>query len=316
MRYRPVQLRHFVSVALLALLAACGDDGPTDPGEGGTGTVEGIVTAADGETPIPLATVTLASGSGPSTETDTEGAYTLDDVPAGSQMLRATRGNFEVVFNVQVVANQTVTAQAAELEPIGGLAYVAGSFDHIEDLVSGELGNPIDELTADQLGSAATLDAYSMIFLNCGLDESPASDPETIATLLAWVRAGGVLYASDWAMAYVQALLPDDILEIDSGMEQAVVATVTDSDLEAFVGKDNVDIQYDLGGWIGLKSISTAPRVLLRGDYDTGAETVLDRPLAIVVEEGAGRIIYTTFHNEAGVTIDQLAVLRYYVYLD
>jgi hypothetical protein len=38
------------------------------------------------------------------------------------------------------------------------------------------------------------------------------------------------------------------------------------------------------------------------------------QPLAISITHGTGRVVYTTFHNEAGVTADQLAVLRYFIF--
>jgi hypothetical protein len=262
----------------------------------------------------PLATVAVLSGN-PSTLTNPQGQYTLQNVPSGSQQLVATRGNFMVEFTVQVQPNQTVVAAPAKLAPVGKLAFVRGSFDSIEDFVMNSLGNPMDELTAQQLGTPATLAQYRMIFLNCGLDDQPAADPSTIQALLAWVRAGGTLYASDWAISYVSAMLPQDIIEIEEAPDQLVNSTITDTDLQQFTGQTTAQIQYDLPGWYGLRQISNRPRVLLRGSYATYTGQVQNRPLAIVIEEGQGRIIYTSFHNEAGVTSDQLQVLRYYVYL-
>jgi hypothetical protein len=34
-----------------------------------------------------------------------------------------------------------------------------------------------------------------------------------------------------------------------------------------------------------------------------------------VLQHGQGRLVFTTFHNEAGATADQIAVLRHFIYL-
>ena len=44
------------------------------------------------------------------------------------------------------------------------------------------------------------------------------------------------------------------------------------------------------------------------------SQTFQNQPLAIAITHGQGRVVYTTFHNEAGVTQDQLAVLRYFIH--
>src|SRR5688572_1124057 len=105
------------AIASIAILtAACGDEkSPTTPS--GFGTVNGLVLANDAKTPIPGAVVQLASKpvNGPIDTTDAAGAYTLTNVPAGNQQLRAERGVFVATFTVGVRANETVTAPAAKL---------------------------------------------------------------------------------------------------------------------------------------------------------------------------------------------------------
>ena len=56
--------------------------------------------------------------------------------------------------------------------------------------------------------------------------------------------------------------------------------------------------------------------MLLRGNYQSDAGAVTNRALAIAKTEGSGKVVYTSFHNEAGVTADQIAVLRYFVYIE
>jgi hypothetical protein len=142
-------------------------------------------------------------------------------------------------------------------------------------------------------------------------------DPAVVQALLAWVRAGGVLYASDWALKYVRAMLPSDVPEIeDLTFSETVTATIADSAVQTFVGKGTAQLFYDIEGWKGLKSISSRSRVLLRGSYKVFVDNVPDRALAIVISEGSGKVIYSTFHDEDGAPPDQLDLLRYYVYIE
>ena len=55
--------------------------------------------------------------------------------------------------------------------------------------------------------------------------------------------------------------------------------------------------------------------VLLRGSYTAGGSPRVNQPLAFIVPHGTGRLVFTTFHNEAGATPDQIAVLRHFIYL-
>jgi hypothetical protein len=154
-----------------------------------------------------------------------------------------------------------------------------------------------------------------MIFLNCGLDASRASDPATIANLRQWISDGGILYASDWASDYAQALFPEHFISIGgSGDVQTAPGTITSQSLLDFVGKTDVQIRYDLGAWKTLDAVSAQTIVLLTGSYTAGGAAQTG-PLAVVVDYGAGHLVYTTFHNEAGVTDDQLKVLYYFIYL-
>lgn len=302
-----------VVLVTLLLVAGCSKN---TTGPSGGGTVTGRVTAADGRTAIARATVAVASTNAPSTLTDGSGSYTLSGVPSGTQSLRARRGNFERTFLVDVREGETVTAPVAALQPSGKLAYVPGFFDSIERVVRDQLGNPMDQLSASQLGSAGTLSQYRMIFLNCGLDTAPVFlGSSGASTLLAWVRGGGVLYASDFALEYIVRMLPSDNIRYDGGRAETITASVTDAGLQAFIGRSSVQIRYDLSGWYSPTSLPSRARVLLRGTHQTSTGAA-ERPLAFVIDEGAGRIVYTSFHNESGVTTDQIDVLRYYIYIE
>jgi hypothetical protein len=129
------------------------------------------------------------------------------------------------------------------------------------------------------------------------------------------VNNGGILYASDWALSVVEAMYPSDVSGEIYGDVQSVTADLVDTDLASFIGKSTASIQYDLPGWKTPETLSTAAKVLVRGDFVDGTTTHNDLPLAIVLSKGNGKVVFTSFHNEAGVTDDQIDVLRFFIYL-
>lgn len=305
----------FASLTLaLALLQGCGVAlRGVSSSRGPVGVVRGTVITADGRTPIADATVAL-DGAAVMTRSGPDGSYTLKGVPAGSQVIVASRGVFTSRSRAEVRPDAVTRASDMPLRSGGKLAFVRGATDTIEEIVDRLLGNPIDEIRASDLGDATITAQYRMILLNCGLDEALATDPAIVRNLREFVRAGGTLYASDHAAGYVHGIVPEFMARHD-GQEQVVLATLTDPRLAAFVGRTRVNIHYDLGAWATIASMPEAARVLARGTVV--ADSVLSRsaPLAIEIPLGAGRVIFTTFHNRAGVTEEQVSVLKHFVYL-
>ena len=288
------------------------------------GTITGTVTAADGTTPIGDALIevegTSAFGASAavarapiSTRSASNGTYSLPSVPVGSHVIVATRGAFTVKVNVTVVANQTVVAPKAALVSSGKLAYVRGVFDEIQTIVSDD-GNAIEEISVADLANSAITSKYRMIFLNCGLDETAATNAATITNLRAFMQAGGTIYASDYASVYVKALFTTFDFAY-AGDEQTIQATVTDASLQAFVAKTSVSITYDLDSWADITALPTGATVLMRGSYRALGSQRTNQPIAFVVTQGSGRLVFTTFHNETGATQDQIAILRHFIYL-
>jgi len=73
-----------------------------------TGSIQGMVVAADGGAPLPAALVVL-DGTGLSATTGADGAFAIDDVTAGAYRLTVTREAFaELALPVTVVAGQPV----------------------------------------------------------------------------------------------------------------------------------------------------------------------------------------------------------------
>ena len=312
---RPVARAVLVTLAVTTL-AACAGERINSP-SGSIGDVTGLITAADMRTPIPGVLVAPYGFAGPSATTDQTGRYTLAGLPIGGRSLLATRGHFAAKVPIDVFGSVLTEQPPGVLVPTGKLAFVKGSYDSIEQVVRDRLRNPIDEITAADLSNPAVTSLYDMIFLNCGLDPSKATDAATIDNLRAYIAAGGILYASDYAMAYAQALFPSDLISVSaSGDVQTASALVTNPDLLAFVGKSDAQIYYKLGAWYTLQQISANAQVLLTGTYTAGGSTQTGKPLAVVIDHGEGHLVYTTFHNNDAVTDDQLKVLYYFVYIE
>ena len=313
---------HPLTLLLALALVVTGCDSSEDEA---TGSVSGQITAADGVTPIPGVTVTLAGAErhrtqtlgrlavdGPATVTDADGNFTLNDVPAGEQTLLAVRGAFQTTFTVTVEAGETTTVEApVELVSSAQLAYVNGSYDSIEDVVT-DLGNEITQIDGSDLANPDVTGQYGVIFINCGTNTTPTEG--IVNNLRTFVQNGGVLYVSDWASTFVEALYPDDIETSRTGQAQEVTGTILEEDVRLFVdGRSEIEIAYDLGQWARVTDLGPNATVLVEGVVND--EGNAPEPLAVLVERGEGRVVYTTFHNEAGVTEDQLAVLRYFIYL-
>jgi hypothetical protein len=297
-----------VSIRMLVLaiaLAACGDSTAPE-----TGTVEGVVVAPDGVTAIVGAVVRLEGRTtGPTTETNAAGAFTLEKVPAGNQTLEAVRGNFSATIPVNVVANSKTQAPIATIQPTGELVYVRGSYDSIENILVDQLKLQAREIPSSQLATVQ-YPAVQSIFLNCGMTSS-LSDA-ALANLRSFIQAGGLVYASDLTMDIMENLFPEDFISSGSGSSGELTAEVVDTGLRAWLQqRTQITLRYNLGGWATLEQISNRPRVLLRRASGTPAA----QPLAVVLQPAGakGQLVYTTFHNSAVITPDQLAVLTSFV---
>ena len=105
-----MRIRRHAAVAVA--LSAFATVGPLTPvpavGLEETGSIQGIVVAEDGGTPLPAALVVL-DGTGISATTGTDGAFAIDGVPAGAYRLTVTRDAFAPLTSpVTVVAGQPV----------------------------------------------------------------------------------------------------------------------------------------------------------------------------------------------------------------
>jgi len=316
-------LRHASALGAAVLLAACGGDSkpkkedPLPPAvvdcKAGSSTVTGTFTSPNGEVPIAGGLVTIASAPGCTGSTSGTGEFELQNVPMAATTVTVTRGRFHGTAPVTPGTPVVVHVPADSVK----IAHVPGAYDAIEAVVA-RLGFTSTELLMGELGTTSLAD-YDLILLNCGLDEDYLGDADVKAKLTAWVTAGGLLYASDYAGIYVDGFWGGKVKYLSpdpyQGVEGFQTATVSDESLARALGKTTAEINFDLPGWYVVNGVGAGTRVLLSGPvetYDVGDLT--GKPYAVQFASGAGRVTYTSFHEEAQTTADMDTLLEQMVF--
>lgn len=275
-------------------LASCSDDNNHSSNQK-TGTLKGKVTTINTHKAVGGALV-FAFDDGNNiyrTYTNATGDFELD-APIGNRTLYIQTGdgsNFRNSIEVVVQENQTQQLEEStlRLDQVARIAYVSGSYDSIEDIIT-SLGYVAESITYNQLSDYATISQYDIIFLNCGSITSSISSNPTVTTNLArFVTNGGSIYASDWAVAYLiggdtntsacnalGGFISDTTLcSTDNGDEATLNTYITNTDLANATGISSLDIIYDLDSWQKINSVDeTFWEVLVR-------ETSTEQPLMI-----------------------------------
>ena len=295
--------------------------GSEDTFDGPTGSVSLTVMAPNGTTPIVGATVSVIGYESISATTDAYGIADLPAVPTGDIGLAIAKGPFycEVYFTVE--EDTLVEDEVAIPADAVSMAVVYGVYDSIE-LVLERLGfsyfaGSYDLLTANDLASEDKVMDYDIIFIDCGVPLDNSHNSSVQANLAAFVDAGGYLYTSDWSYSYIDAIWPDAVNFVSPdaliGEVGEVVADITDATLAQAMGTDTMDIHFDLGSWAVIDSEGPGTQVHVRADVPTWQGRLDDRPLTVSFTPGAGKVIYTSFHNEAQTTADMDAILEFIV---
>ena len=262
-------LATFLALIFLTLSCSKDEDNPTTPTQP-TGTITGKLLVKNGSKPVGGALVFVLDDNNKlyHTYTQANGDFSLK-APIGQRTLQMQTGggaNFRTSLEVNVIENQTITIDQSmsTLDQVANMAYVVGSYDEIQDIVTG-LGYTITQITNEDLANYSVISQYDIIFLNCGGRQNISSISATIdANLADFVTNGGSLYASDWAVAYLTGgdvnspdcgqaggFIPDDKLcSKNIGASTTITgAQVTDANLAAALGFSTLDIEYDLGSW-------------------------------------------------------------------
>lgn len=287
----------------------------------GTGPLSGRVFAPDGATAIIGASVVLAGAEQREVITDADGRYSFDDVPAGEAFVTAGRGRFFGTERTEICGAKENALDVKIKPPPHSMLVVPGDYDTIEAVLT-KMGLGFEEhfdlVSPAQLRAPGALDGVDYVFFNC-TNETSADDVALQETIRDFVQAGGTVYASDWAFEYVETIWPDAIDFPENpriGVEGGFTAEVVDAELGAYLGKQTVSLQYDLGAWVVTTGVGAAD-VLVRGVYPFAGAGGVERqegPLLIQFRDGSGTVNYTTFHNEAQATDDMDRILTYLVF--
>ena len=313
------------------------------PPPAGSGTVVGRVCAPDGTTWLGGATVYVdrADGTRAQTTTDADGHYTLTGVPAGNETVNISKGSFNSSTPVTVTADQTTTIpddQCALTSPAVKIAVVTGDYDHVQDVLS-DLGvDPanVDTYEGANFSSAwvsgllddyATLSQYDIVFLNCGLWDARIvvfPDQTAIDNIKQFVQDGGSVYASDWAYSVVETAWPDmiDFRGADNSFSgtagpkfgdtvNGLPGTIIDANLATGMGSSSIALDYQLPEWVAMQAAAPGVTVYITADAPLQDGTTLTNvPHTVGFNAGAGRVLYTSFHQEPGVNQNQERVLQ------
>ncbi len=319
----------------------------------GVGRVEGRVCAPDEQTWLGGADV-FVSGTNcegvPFTLTeisDTDGYFTIHDVPAGFHQLRVAMGSFEANYAIQIndgeisdftAGQEKLCLSADELD----IAVIDGEFDAIDRILT-NLAIEHTLFTDEGDNSAAEsllldsdrLDDFDILFINCGqqnlnfgwAENDPGAYHQRLADNLAtFVERGGSLYVSDWAHFLVERAFPEAIRfsSDESNYEAAFrgamgefTASIVDSRLRTAVGSDQVVIDFPLQGWVVPEAVGSGSNVMVQGDIRLiGGDVVNDLPLLVSFkpDSTSGTVLFTSFHNESQITDAIERILQFVVF--
>lgn len=333
----------------LPVIDDCVPAPPPPPGE--VGVVEGRVCAPDGTTWLNAADafVDLSGGGRVGDQTDVDGHYRIENVPIGAQVVHIQKGSFSADVNVTVTAGATTVVPEAECEIIAAhlkIAVVTGDYDRVQDVLAGigiEEGdvdlfesNGFDDGWVDALLlDYAVLSQYDIVFLNCGLGDLGFTarffgvNPAIVgANLRQFVQEGGSIYASDWAYHVVEKTWPEfvDFRGDDATAQTAKVgaapqdqtANIIDGPMSIALGQTSMVLHYPLNAWVVMEAVSPSTTIYIRGDADIVengvASTLTDVPHTVAFRPGSGRVLYTSFHQEAGINPDMQRVLQLLIF--
>jgi SAM-dependent methyltransferase len=274
---------------------------------------------------------------------------------ATNVVVKAEKDDFAFTWNVERVlarreapngVNLTADVACQPLLPDDDRAYlvVQGQYDRIEEVLARmglqnvdlHDGIPATLNWAESLFQTQDIiNGYDVVFVNCGVEELEMArglSANAVRNIRRYVEQGGSLYVSDWAYELVEQAFPEkiDFFGPDDEHDGAQVAIggeyltrVIDPDLAAEVGNTmSIDFQFQLGTVVS--QVADDVTIYLETDMqyrkEVGGQTISDvlpdTPVTVGFRHGLGKVIYTSFHQEQGESLDgpEDAVLRYLVF--
>jgi len=326
--------------------------------------------------------------------TRSDGSFTFEaTLPAAGFPLIAHKGVFTTQAQLTVGSDSTVTMEPVKID-VGNvkMAVVTGTFDHLELVLAnigfGEIqygallkyGTEKFDLYDDDGGLAAgyqvgsvpkqyprfeelfvpradgslPLNDYDIVFINCGAEETLATQPSVVAPLLReYVKQGGRLYVTDRAYDFVEQALPEfidfygsdevdekdaeysDVAEVGEdglGTVRASFAANSSVDmlkayLEALscngtscVGADGtVGITGFLPSWAVINGVHPMQladtKIWIEGPVTYASNDEGVKPLTVSFRFGDGMVMFSSYHTHSGVKLSaQERILEYLVF--
>ncbi len=343
------------AIASVVLVAACSDYGvtiepdytrPTYPGS-----IAGRVCDPNGTQWLADATVYVNVADENGVIVDVRTAYTdkngdwliADLAPDVEYTVYIQHGDEIVDTELVFVANgeDVRLPDPSCFDPLElSIAIVTGDYDDIDTVLESMgfanyrvVDGTSEALLTEFLTDADQLGGYDIVFFNGGhveegifydYDPTNPTPDQVVSNLRAYVAGGGSVYASDWSYDVIEIGWPDaiDFLGDDNARDAAqlgeyalVDAKVTDEALAEFLGKNEIEIEYDLPVWPPIESVEPYVSVHLTGNVEY-RQGELDYqlpsvPLLVSFSGGEGRVGFATFRVVANHTSDTVNVLQY-----
>ncbi len=102
-------------------------------------------------------------------------------------------------------------------------------------------------------------------------------------------------------------------VDYDGAAKQDVDAQVVDSGLQEAIG-DTIRLRFPDNAWMPGRFTGDDVQVLIRGTYLSVKREQIEAPLLAKFRQGQGTVIFTSFHNEAQNSQQELQLLRYLVF--
>lgn len=167
-----------------------------------------------------------------------------------------------------------------------------------------QLNFKFEEIQISDLDHAVFLKRFSTIFLNCSEEIRYA----TAVGITPFVLNGGTVYASDFASYVIERVFPNfNGAFRESSYVGVKIAEIADLGLREVLGESKIKLNFDLPSWRYLYSPHLDIRTYLLSRKRSGGQY----PLLFSFKYGAGRVIFTSFHNHEQVTGKERRLLEF-----
>ncbi len=253
-------------------------------------------------------------------------------MPTGNAFLVVQKGQFRRVRPLKVekageiaIAKDDTTipgkSDPTKGDDVPKMAVLKDSmdFDKIDESLV-KLGITAMDIRQDRslLENEAELMKYHVVFIPCGGSADPMStSPMARQNLRKFVEAGGKLYVTDWSYEFVRQPFggflswegeTKTLGSAASGNEWDAPATAADQGLADWLSATGDKSFTVKGNWTTITSLNTLPGTDAKGApvditpkiWVTAKKGNIERPTTVSFENKCGRVLFSTYHTEAG----------------